>query len=71
MTEYSRLKDEIRNAPMTWLPALLLEVIEACVHNKVFVSKEAMDRVIENQINRTKTPRTKARINTRIRKFGI
>lgn len=63
MTNYDKLTKEIREAPMTWLPALCLLIVERCVTEKVFASKAAMDRVLENQIARTGTPRTKARLN--------
>lgn len=48
--DYAKLTDEIRNAPQSWLPALFLEVIAACVKRGVFKSGEAMLRVCERHI---------------------
>lgn len=60
---YSELKDQLRDAPQTWLPALFLEVVSACVKKGVFASDEAMLRVCQNQMRRTRSPRVAAREN--------
>jgi hypothetical protein len=50
--EYSRLEDTIRNAPLTWLPALNLVALEAAITRKVWASPEALLRIVQNQIKR-------------------
>lgn len=51
-TNWDRLTKELREAPLSWLPALTLLVIEVACTRKIFVSKEAMKRVMERQIDR-------------------
>lgn len=49
---YTTLEDEIRNAPLSWLPALTLVLLETVCKKTVFASPEALLRVVQNQINR-------------------
>ena len=47
---YEELKEEIRDAPITWLPALFVEIVKACEERVVF-QPGAMERFI----NRSET----------------
>lgn len=39
---YTELKNEIEEAPMTWLPAMLITVVSACVRRGVFRDADAL-----------------------------
>lgn len=52
MTNWDKLTRELRAAPLTWLPALLLLAIEVACARKVFASKEAIKRVVDKQIDK-------------------
>ena len=45
---FEELKKEIAEAPATWLPALFLTVVEACLKNNVF-QKGAMGKYCHSQ----------------------
>jgi len=52
---YEQLKAEIKNAPVTWLPGLLVCVVKTALKNKVFkpggaarIAKEVEDEHNEN-----------------------
>jgi hypothetical protein len=49
---YDALSWEIRQAPKSWLPALVLVVLEAASKQHVFASREATNRVIERQLDK-------------------
>lgn len=49
---YSQLEDQIRNAPLSWLPALCLIMLETVITRKVWKSNAALRRIVENQIKR-------------------
>lgn len=51
-TNWDRLTKELRDAPLSWLPALTLLMLELACARKIFASKEAMKRVVDNQINK-------------------
>ncbi len=50
---YLALRHEIENAPITWLPALLITTIKQCIKRKVYAHKDAMleaiRRTVENE----------------------
>jgi len=54
LTGYDKLVRDIEDAPISFLPALLLKIVETCVKKKVFASKESMKLVIERQMERIK-----------------
>jgi hypothetical protein len=46
---YTQIQKQICEAPITWLPALLLAVVAQCLRKKVFRSPEALVRVVQKQ----------------------
>jgi len=51
---YNKLKSEIEDAPMTYLPALLMTVVNAAKAKKVFMDDAAMLRFVKNVQNGSK-----------------
>lgn len=45
---YEGVKQTISKMPITWLPGLLRHVVQCCVTNHVFVSREAMIEFVED-----------------------
>jgi hypothetical protein len=52
MTNYGKLTTALREAPLSWLPALTLLIVEVACARKVFASREAMKKVLERQVDR-------------------
>lgn len=47
---YSELRLEIENAPRTWLPALLVEIVRQCEKERVFLDGglvRTVEKIIE------------------------
>lgn len=51
-TNWGRLTKELREVPLSWLPALLLLIVEECAKRPCFVSPEAMKRLMDRQVDR-------------------
>jgi hypothetical protein len=45
MISYKDFIDEIQNAPVTWLPGILICVVRTCLRRNVFV-KDGFDKTI-------------------------
>jgi hypothetical protein len=55
MTEgpnWDRLTKELRDAPLSWVPALCLLGLELACARKVFASREVMKMVVNRQIDK-------------------
>lgn len=57
MSEYNRIKEEIVNLPVTWYPALIVEMVQAAIQKRVFKPggitefvKEIEDRTNEPKV---------------------
>lgn len=50
---YSEIKDAIKNAPKTWLPALLMECVSTAREKHVFRDDQVIVRFVENFLTQT------------------
>jgi hypothetical protein len=65
MTNYDKLTKELREVPLSWLPALCLLVVEEACKRKVFASPEAMKNVLLRHVDKQNTPRVRSRPNNK------
>lgn len=61
---YTELKNEIEEAPMTWLPAMLIIVVATCVKRGVFKDADGL----RETVNRAMAPTTNEVANDERRK---
>lgn len=52
-TSYEEIVRSIKEAPMTYMPALLSEILESCVKKKCFIDKNRMMDFIDKRVRST------------------
>lgn len=62
---FEETKKVIEDAPMTWLPALLIHILGCCIRKKVFIDNDAIVRFIQKQLDPTFMLRNKKNMTKR------
>lgn len=51
--DYEDLKEGLGSLPLTWYPAILIVILEACIERKVFNGRFGLLNLIHKVINKT------------------
>ena len=55
VTSYDEIIRSIKNAPLTYLPAILMNTIEMCIKRKVFVSGDKLVDVVGKVVKKAES----------------